>query len=252
MSSQMEMLSEQFNNLLSQYQETYQEFINAVTSNTDGSNNLTTIPNSAFIGQNTVTTIQNSSVDNCLSSCGSNSSCSGATFNEQLNTCTLSSGNGTISASTSETAIVQQALYYSNQLQNLNQQLLTINTQMANISNNDMNKYSTNSQNVSKKAEILNNNYQVLEKERIQIDEMIRQYDTLNASLQNGTINVTSNYYSYMLLLLVAIFLIYVLLKYSTNYEQRGGAQHLKMSGKLMFMFCLLGAIIIFNSIIKK
>lgn len=248
----MEMLSNQFNNLLSQYQETYQQFINVVTSNTDGSSNLTTIPNSAFIGQSNINTIQNSSVDNCLSSCGSNTSCSGATFNDQLNTCTLSSGNGTIATSTTETAIVQQALYYSNQLQNLNQQLLSINTQMANISNNDMNQYATTSQNVSQKAQILNNNYQVLEQERAQIDEMIKQYDTLNASLQNGSINVTSNYYSYLLLLLVAVFLIYVLFKYSTNYEQRGGSQHLKMNGKLMLMFCLLGAIIIFNSIIKK
>ena len=81
---------------------------------------------------------------------------------------------------------------------------------------------------------------------------MIKQYDTLNAALQNGSINVTSNYYSYLLLLLVDIFLIYVLLKYSTNYEQRGGSSHLKMSGKLILMFCLLGAIIIFNSWIKK
>ena len=248
----MEMLSNQFNNLLSQYQETYQQFLNVVTSNIDGSNNLKTIPNSAFIGKTNINTIQNSSLDNCVSSCGSNISCSGATFNNKLNSCTLSSGNGTISSSTNETAIVEQALYYSNQLQNLNQQLLSINTKISNISNSDMNQYATTSQSVSEKAKILDNNYQVLEQERSQINEMVRKFDTLNVSLQNGNINVTSNYYSYLLLLLVVVFLIYILLKYSTNYEQRGGAQHLKMNGRLMIMFCLLGAIIIFNSTIKK
>ncbi len=248
----MEMLSEQFNNLITQYQDTYQEFINVISSNTDGSNNLTTIPNSSFVGQSNINTIQNSSLDNCVSSCSSNTSCSGATFNEQLNTCTLSSGNGSVINSSTETAIVQQALYYSNQLQNLNEQLLSINTQMTNISNNDMSNYETTSQNVISKAQILNNNYQVLQQERSQIDELVRQYDTLNAALENGNINVTSNYYKYILLFIIAIFLIYVLLKYSTNYEQRGGSSHIKMSGKLILMFCLLGTIIIFNSWIKN
>jgi hypothetical protein len=252
MSSQMEILSNQFNSLLTQYQDTYQQFVNVIGSTTDVSNNLTTIPTSAFIGESNINTIQNSSLDNCVSSCTSTSSCSGATFNSQLNTCTLSSGNGSIVASSNETAIVQQALYYSNQLQSLNQQLLTINNQMATISNNNMNNYQTTSQNISTKAQILNDNYQVLQQERKQIDQMVNQYDTLNAALQNGTINVTSNYYSYLLLIFVAIFLIYLLLKYSTKSNEQYGGAHLKMSGKLILMFFLLGAIIIFNSWYKK
>jgi hypothetical protein len=251
MSSQMEILSNKFNSLLTQYQDTYQQFVNVISA-TDSSNNLTTISNSAFVGESNINTIQNSSLDNCISSCNSNSSCAGATFNNQLNSCTLSSGNGSVIESSNQTAIVQQALYYSNQLQNLNQELLSINDQMTNISNNNMNNYNTTSENISSKAQILNNNYQVLKNERQLINEMVNQYDTLNAALQNGSINVTSNYYSYILLLLVAIFLIYVLLKYSTGNEQRGGASHLKMSPKLLLMFCLLGAIIIFNSWIKK
>ena len=248
----MEILSNQFNSLLTQYQDTYQQFVNIIGSTTDGSNNLTTIPNSAFIGESNTNTIQNSSLDNCVSSCNSTTSCSGATFNDQLNTCTLSSGNGSIAQSSSETAIVQQALYYSNQLQNLNQQLLTINDQMTSISNNNMNNYQTTSQNVTSKAQILSNNYQELQNERLQIDEMVRQYDTLNSALQNESISLTSNYYSYILFLLIVIVLIYILFKYSIPNQQYGGGSHIKMSGKLMLMFFVLGAIIIFNSSIKK
>lgn len=248
----MEMLSNEFNNLLTQYQETYQQFINVISSNTDSSNNLTTIQNSAFIGENNINTIQNSSIDNCISSCSSNTSCSGATFNNKLNTCTISNGNGNIVNSSNETAIVQAAIYYTNQLQNLNTQLTSINNQMASISNSNMNKYIANTQDINSKAEILNNNYQVLQQERIELDTMIRQYETLNSAIQNGTINITSNYYKYLLLVIVAIFLIFMLIKYSTNSEQRGGSSHLKMSGSLLLMFCLLGLIIIFNSIIKK
>lgn len=248
----MEMLSNEFNNLLTQYQETYQQFINVISSNTDSSNNLTTIEKSAFVGESNINTIQNSSLDNCISSCSSNSSCSGATFNNQLNTCTISNGVGNIVNSSNETAIVQAAIYYTNQLQNLNTQLTSINNQMASISNNNMNKYSANTQDINNKAQILNNNYQVLQEERIELDNMIKQYETLNSAIQNGNINATTNYYNYLLLIVVAIFLIFLLFKYSTNSEQHGGGSHLKMSGSLLLMFCLLGSIIIFNSIIKK
>lgn len=247
----MDSLSNQFNSLLTQYQETYQQFLSVINS-TDSSNNLTTIPNSTFVGESTINTIQNSSLDNCVTSCSSTSSCSGATFNNQLNTCTLSSGTGTIGNSSNETAIVQQALYYSNQLQNLNQQLLDLNTQMTNISNTNMNNYNSNTQTINNKAQILQNNYSVLEQERSQIYDMVRQYETLNAALENGNINVTSNYYRYIVYLIIAIFLIFLTLKYSGSPEQRGGGSHLKFSTNLLFMFILLGCIIIFNSYIKQ
>ena len=148
---------------------------------------------------------------------------------------------------------MEQALYYTNQLQNLNQELTNINNEMTNISNNNMNNYATNEKNINSKAEILNNNYQALQEDRYQLDEMLNKYDTLNTAIQNGSINVTSNYYNYLLLLLIAVFLIYVLFKYSTKTnEQYGGGSHLKMSGSLLFIFFLLGAIIIFNSWIKN
>ena len=44
----------------------------------------------------TLNILQNSSIDNCLSSCKSNNSCSGATFDNINNSCTLSSGTGNI------------------------------------------------------------------------------------------------------------------------------------------------------------
>ena len=249
----MDSLSNKFNNLLSQYQDTYQEFLSVINSNsTDTSNNLMTVPNSAFVGESNINTVQNSSLDNCVTACSSTSSCSGATLNNQLKTWTLSSGTGTIGTSSNQTAIVQQALYYSNQLQNLNQQLLDLNTEMTNISNTNMNNYNTNTQTINNKQQILQNNYSILEKERGQINNMVRQYETLNAALENGGINATSNYYRYIVYLIVAIFLIFLVIKYSGSPEQVGGGSHLKFTGKLLFMYILLGLIIIFNSYMNK
>jgi hypothetical protein len=245
MSSQMEMLSNNFNSLLTQYKDTYQNFLNTINS---GNNSLTSVPNSAFIGQSNINTIQGSSVDNCLSECTSNQTCSGATFDNNLNTCTLSSGTGNIVSSKNQTAIVKQALYYTNQLQEINNKLMDINTSMMNLANSSMSDYSQTQQQNNEKAELLNKNYQTLEQERVEIAEMVREYETLNSALENGSINATSNYYNFIMYFLIAVFLVFILFKINLTGEQRGGG-----TGKspiLLFVFLMI--IIIFNAYLKN
>lgn len=242
----MEIISNKFNSLLTQYQDTYQDFLNTINSNT---NALTTVPNSAFVGQSNINTIQDSSVENCLSSCTSNTLCSGATFDTNLNTCTLSSGTGNIISSNNQTAIVKQALYYSNQLKNLNNQLLNLNNSMMQNANSSMNDYLHTEQMNNEKSEILQKNYTTLEQERLEIGEMIRQYETLNSAYENGNINSTSNYYLYIVYLLIAIFLIFVLFKMNTSGIQSGGGGHSKIS-PLLLIFLVI--VIFFNAYLKN
>jgi len=241
----MEMLSNKFNSLLTQYQDTYQDFLNTINSDR---NTLTTVPNASFVGQSNINTIQNSSVSNCLSSCNTNSSCSGATFDDNLNTCTLSSGTGNIISSDNQTAIVKQALYYSNQLKQINNELLSLNSTMMQNANSNMNSYSQTQQLNSEKAEILQKNYNTLEQERGEIEEMIRQYETLNSAYQNGNINVTSNYYLFVIYLLIAIFLVFLFLRNNLSSNQTGGG-HMKVSPLLLIF---LAAVIIINAYLKK
>ena len=242
----MEMLSNNFNSLLTKYKDTYQKFLNTINS---GNNSLTSISNSAFIGQSNINTIQGSSVDNCLSTCTSEQSCSGATFDNNLNTCTLSTGIGNIVASKNQTAIVKQALYYTNELQQINNKLMETNKSMMNLANSNMNNYSQTQQQNNEKAYILNQNYKTLEQERIDIAEMIREYETLNASLENESINVTSNYYSFIMYLLIAIFLVFLLLRINLTGEQRGGGSYEKYP-ILLYFFLII--VIIFNAYLKN
>ena len=60
MSSQLQILSNQFNALLTQYTNTYQEYISLVNSNR---NSLTTVPNSSFFSQRYIKTLSNSTLD---------------------------------------------------------------------------------------------------------------------------------------------------------------------------------------------
>ena len=168
----MEMLSNKFNSLLAQYKDTYNEFLNTVNSN---DNSFKSVPESAFIGVNNINIIQGSSLDNCMTSCTSNESCSGATFDNLQKTCSLSTGTGNVINSPNQTAIIKQALYYSYQLQKINDEMTSINTNMMALSNSKVGDYQQTQELNSQKAEILENNYKTLEEERVQISEIIRQ-----------------------------------------------------------------------------
>lgn len=245
----MENLSNKFNNLLTQYQDIYQDFVNTISSSNN--NTFTSVDNSAFVSGNNINTIQNSSVTNCMSSCSSTQSCSGATFDNNQNTCTLSSGNGNIINSQNQTAIVKQALYYSNQLQQINNELTNVNNSMMNLANSSSNSFQQTQQTSQEKAQILEQNYNTLEQERRDIEVMIREYETLNSAYENGNINLSSNYYRYIIYVFIVIFLIFLLLRFGLTGEQIGGGNH-KFSQFSPFIFVLLGFIIVLNAILKN
>jgi hypothetical protein len=236
-------LSNQFNSILSQYQNMYQEYISTLDSS---NNTLMAIPNSTFTGQSILNNLQNSSIQACQSSCSSNTSCSGATFNESNNMCTLSSGSGNVVNANNSTAFVQQGLYYSYQLQQLNLQLTSINQKMQTLAASSESQYYKNKQNSESQEQILQKNYQVLNQEREEINKMVANYETLNQAYEEGSINVTSNYYSYIVLLLITLLLIFLLVKFSFNGEQRGGGSNLKREAGF-----LLGIMVVFLGLSK-
>ena len=223
-SSQIQTLSNQFNSLLTEYQSTYAEFMNTLKSN---DTSLTTVENSAFAGSGTINTSLVSSISDCTTACSSNTSCTGATFTTNSNNnCTLSSGTGNIVNATNSTAIVQKGLYYSYQLQNLNQQLMDINQQINTAVNQSNTEYQNNLGQINESGQALQQNYLVLTGDRDRINIMVREFETLNEAQQNSDINVTMNYYNYIVLLFVAIFLVCLLLRFSVPSDQVGGGRN--------------------------
>lgn len=222
-SSQLEVLSNQFNSLLTQYQNTYQDFTNSSTSS------FVSVPNTAYVGGTNLNVIQNSNINSCISSCESTASCSGATFSDAQNSCTLSSGTGNIISSTNQSAIVQQALYYSYQLQQLNQQLSSVNSSMMALSKSSQDSYNKNQTQTNANNAALEQNYNTLESERGEIEKIIKQYETLSTAYDSGTIYVTSYYYSYIMYFMVVIALMGVLFKFGlmdSSQIQRGGRKY--------------------------
>ena len=196
----MSSLSNQFNSILSKYITTYKSYLDS------SDNSLTMVPDSLFAGQTNLNVLANSTLNDCHTSCLSNNACTGATFNSILETCILNSGNGDLIYKPHSTAIVQQKLFYNKQLHELNEQLLRINKQIMSSS------YTSDTSNA---GSILQTEYQSLLKEREKITEMIHQRQTLDSKYQHGSLIVSSNYYTYIFLVLFVIFLIIILLRYN-------------------------------------
>lgn len=234
--SSSQTLSSQFNSLLQEYQTTYKSFIDNL--NSSDNNNLISLPDFAYNGGNTIDTITDSSVENCQTSCTSNPSCSGATFNSSNNNCTLTSGKGMMINSSGSTAIVEKGLYYSYKLQQLNSQLMDINTQLSQSINKNSAGYSQNTQQGQQQDLTLQQNYNVLTEEKQNIDRMILDFKTLNSAQSDGEIEVTMYYYNYIVLILITILLIFLLIKFSVTGQQRGGGNSFKTEA--MFLFGLM------------
>jgi len=244
----MEILANKFNSLITQYKETYDQFLNTLGSD---DNLFKSVPDSAFIANKKINTIQDSNMKNCMKLCSKNTACSGATFDKQRKTCLLSSGMGNIINSQNQIAIIKQALYYSYQLEKINNELRSVNQNMMTLANSKVNDYQQTQKLNAQKSEILQHNYKILQQERGQIEDMIRQYETLNSAYEDESINTTSQYYIYIMYLFIIIFLIILVLHlFSLPASQVGGG--LIFSKINPFIFVILGIIIIVNAILKN
>jgi NADH:ubiquinone oxidoreductase subunit 3 (subunit A) len=141
---------------------------------------------------------------------------------------------------------------YSYQLQKLNAKLLDINKQMINTSNNNYDKFQKSQQQTIEQENTMNNNYKTLSDERIQIEKMIIEYETLNRALENGNNVVTSNYYSYIALFLIAILLILLFFKFSFTGSQSGGGDNIDYLHNVYKLLPIFLAVFAFFYFIKK
>ena len=250
MSPQLQNLSSQFNTLLAEYNNTYNNYVDVLNTK---DNSFTYAQDSQFIGKSNLNVLGVSSVSACESACSQNTLCAGATFNSTLNNCTLGSGPGEIVHTDHSVAIVQKALYYSNRLKEINTDLTAINQQMIDISKNNNEKLNQSKQQTKEQNVIMVNNHNVLLDERREIDKMVRQFQTIDAAYEDGNIIVNANYSSYIVLLFVVVFLILLLMRYAFTTPQYGGGHREMNAYTIIIAFGFISTfIIVVNSFLKN
>ena len=167
------------------------------------------------LGQSNVTGLQN-----CQAQCANLPNCSGATF--VSNRCSLRRGDSPIvSAPRGTYAIVPKGKQLLLNMENINRELIAVNREIVTkfqmggpILNRNIgdNKNNTNK---------LMNNYSKLMAERNEILDLLNEYEILDNTEDENEIMIYKNYYSYILLSILAISMIFLLY---TVYSQSGPA----------------------------
>ena len=223
-------LTDQFNSILSNYQNTYQKYLNSM-KNINSNANLINVKNNTLIGGNIKSKTKQSNLNSCKTACISRKSCDGAIFNTSNNICSLIKDPVTIKYSKGNTAIVNPALYYSYQLQQLNKQLIDVNKQILVFVNNNQEV----SENVAKQRELVMKNYSILNQERDKITQMTDDLETISSVNTDTASIVSMYYYRYLILIVIVGLLIFMLINFSSS-TQRGGGKNIFKDSLYLFL----------------
>jgi hypothetical protein len=95
--------------------------------------------------------------------------------------------------------------------------------------------------NIQQQDAYLQQNYNLLKQERNHIQNLKKEFVTLNSATENSELVVTSNYYNYIVLLFVSILLIFLLIKYSYTGQQSGGGNNFTNDAFFIVSLILIG-----------
>jgi hypothetical protein len=226
---------------------------------------MVTMPGMAFWGSGQASATAGGTQEQCKALCSATANCSGATYNPTTYgqpLCWLRTGDGqVVPALDSDVAIIPEAKKYLMIIESANKKLISTNQQIQNIINKTLPVYNSMKTEGQEKNQELIQNYMHLVVERERIAEMLKSYEDLDKSEQEGEMRVTQKQYSYILLVIIALGVIVLLYKFSRvltsesgssqTYNQTGG--ELPQSTYYVLLIIII-LIILFNyySNIKK
>ena len=192
---------------------------------------MTSVKGTAFLGTSPLSQSTLKTVGECEALCSTTAGCSGATYNETSTICSLRKGNGDImTGSSADYSIVPKSLSLLKIVQNINDKLTQVNEKIQKISQPIETQFNAEAQQRSTSNTNLIDQYNNLVEERDKIQKMLNEYQTLDEQQVEGNIHISQNYYSFILLMFLAILVIFLLYKFSmpsaqpsTTFVQNGG-----------------------------
>jgi hypothetical protein len=192
---------------------------------------MTSVKGTAFWGTGALSQSKVNTVGECQALCANTSGCSGATYNQTTTLCSLRKGDSNIvSGDSTDYSIVPKSLSLLKIVQNINEKLTQVNEKIQTLSQTAETQFNTEAGKRSSSNTKLIDQYKNLVEERDKIQRMLNEYQTLDEQQVEGNINISQNYYSFILLMLLAILVIFLLYKFSipstqssTTFVQNGG-----------------------------
>jgi len=220
----LETLRTTYKNLLIQYQQAVANYVNYLKqdpSSNATANKYVTVSGQQFLGSGALSQNNSATLNDCIASCASNPQCTGATYNPtnyKQPMCFLRKGDGNlVKGLSSDIAIVPKGKQLLSIVQNINQQLNETNSKIQDLAKQAKPTYQELNQKKEQENETLIKQYAQLTAERVKIDKMMDEYETLDKTQSEGTIQTNKNYYVYILLILFAILIIFLFVKFISS-----------------------------------
>lgn len=224
----LENLQKKYSNLLTKYKSAVNEYTNFLSEqsiNPDKKPSFCRSKGYSIIGSERIGQNKSRTLQECEASCAKLSNCTGATFitpKGKNRGCILSSGNiQKVKDQKHVYAIITTGKQLLLNMESINQQLIATNKEIVNKIKQVEPEINDNLNEMSSKNQELINNYKDLMEERDEISKFLKDYETLDSAEDENQIKITKNYYSYILLLIVAIAFIFLLYSISfPSYSQ--------------------------------
>jgi len=253
----LESLTKNYQTLLIEYQQAVVNYINYIKGKTDMSNNnvdngdaMVTIKGVQYWGTGGISQNNAKTINECKAACVAASGCTGAIYNATdyaQPMCWLRSGESNMRAGKeNDYSLIKKEQYLLSIIQSINEKLTAINQQIMEITSAGQPVFETSLQEGQQQNSTLINNYKQLTQDREKITQLMNEYQTLEEQQIQGDIKINQNYYSFLLLIALAIIILFMVynLSGSTPSIQSGGNlssnAYYYVFGIILVVFCIM------------
>ena len=197
----LSLLGQEYDALLTQYQQAYKNYIDYMSSSASktSTTSYATLQGNTFWGTEGISEGASNTVEDCQGQCSSLSNCTGATFNPDKKYCWARKGEGdVIPGLDNDVAIVPKVKQYTDVLYTINTQLISLNKKMMGMAKTSMPELHKDRETRSNVNEKLMLDYEHLMDEKKRIDMLIREYESVEDMNKNSSIFVTQKYSKYI------------------------------------------------------
>jgi len=193
----LESLQLQYDTKMKEYNQLSQDYKDVLKA---GSTEYVQLKDKIYIGTSWLNISQKKTIDMCQASCSSNPKCSGAIYVPRYQGCGLSTGDGNVQTSPGNYAILTRLKYVTGKLDEVNRQLITLNTKIQNAVQSQPNYNLDKLVNKNNKMrDILITDYNDLATQRGEINSLILEYDNINGNMKDTSLEVNQQMLHYRL-----------------------------------------------------
>lgn len=226
----LESLNMTYKKTLIEYKKAVADYIADLNSDASYNYNIdetpfSTIKGSTYWGTINLSQTSTSKLQECKALCSKTKGCTGATYNSSDSkkpNCMLRGGDSELSVGTdADTAIVQKQKLLLLKIKKLNQELLDTTNKIQKLTTKEEKLNVKLDHKLSDNTQDLLKQYDELMQEKDKITEMMNEYQGLDQEQTQGDLKLTSNYYSFILLLFLALGVMIIL--YKIGFSSGGG-----------------------------